>query len=50
MPAGQRGREVTDREKQVAIEEWSAKAREGGPAGPLDSDDGVPGTRRVVSL
>jgi hypothetical protein len=35
---------------EVAIEEWSAKAREGGPLGPLDNDDEAPGTCGVVAL
>ncbi len=35
---------------EIAIEEWSAKARAGGPAGPFDADDSVPGTRGVVPL
>ncbi|PWT97597.1 MAG: pyridoxamine 5'-phosphate oxidase family protein [Terriglobia bacterium] len=35
---------------EVLIEEASAKAREGGPAGPLDDDDTAPGTRGVVAL
>lgn len=34
----------------VEIEEWSAKARAGGPLGPLDADDNAPGTRGVVPL
>ena len=34
----------------VEIEEWSAKAREGGPMGPLDRDDNAPGTCGVVPL
>jgi hypothetical protein len=35
---------------EVAIEEWSAKARAGGPLGPLDAVDGAPGTSGVVPL
>jgi len=35
---------------EVALEEWSAKAREGGPLGPLDNDDAAPGTCGVVAL
>ena len=35
---------------EVAIDDWSAKAREGGPTGPLDLDDDSPGTCGVVPL
>ncbi|MBZ5625462.1 MAG: pyridoxamine 5'-phosphate oxidase family protein [Acidobacteriia bacterium] len=35
---------------EVEIEEWSAKAREGGPAGPQDADPQAPGTCGVVPL
>jgi nitroimidazol reductase NimA-like FMN-containing flavoprotein (pyridoxamine 5'-phosphate oxidase superfamily) len=35
---------------EVAIEEWSAKARAGGPLGPGDSDADAPGTSGVVAL
>jgi hypothetical protein len=35
---------------EVTIEEWSAKAREGGPLGPLDKDAAAPGTCGVVAL
>jgi len=35
---------------EVRIEEWSAKAREGGPKGPLDSDPAAPGTSGVIPL
>lgn len=35
---------------QIDIEECSAKTREGGPKGPLDGDDGAPGTCGVVRL
>lgn len=35
---------------EVEIEEWSAKARTGGPLGPLDADDNATGTRGVVPL
>jgi nitroimidazol reductase NimA-like FMN-containing flavoprotein (pyridoxamine 5'-phosphate oxidase superfamily) len=35
---------------EIQIEEWSAKARAGGPAGPLDVEDGAPGTCGVVAL
>jgi len=35
---------------EVVIEDWSAKAREGGPAGPLDADPEAPGTCGVVAL
>jgi len=35
---------------EIAIEDWSAKARTGGPTGPLDSDRWAPGTCGVVAL
>jgi len=35
---------------EIAIEEWSAKTREGGPLGPLDADPGSPGTCGVAPL
>ena len=35
---------------EVAIEEWSAKAREGGPKGPHDAEEGARGTSGVVEL
>jgi len=35
---------------EVEIEEWSAKARAGGPTGPLDADPHAAGTCGVVSL
>jgi len=35
---------------ELVMEEWSAKAREGGPMGPLDALEGAPGTRGVVPL
>jgi hypothetical protein len=35
---------------EVAIEEWSAKARAGGPLGPLDADGDRPGTSGVAPL
>jgi hypothetical protein len=35
---------------EVAIEEWSAKARAGGPLGPGDAASDAPGTSGVVSL
>jgi nitroimidazol reductase NimA-like FMN-containing flavoprotein (pyridoxamine 5'-phosphate oxidase superfamily) len=35
---------------EVAIDDWSAKAREGGPTGPLDLDEDSPGTCGVVPL
>jgi hypothetical protein len=35
---------------EVQIDEWSAKAREGGPAGPLDREADAPGTCGVVPL
>jgi uncharacterized protein len=34
----------------IAIEEWSAKARFGGPRGPHDNDPDAPGTAGVVEL
>jgi nitroimidazol reductase NimA-like FMN-containing flavoprotein (pyridoxamine 5'-phosphate oxidase superfamily) len=34
----------------VEIEEWSAKARRGGPKGPRDADPIAPGTAGVVQL
>lgn len=35
---------------KVCIEEWSAKARRGGPRGPRDTDPSAPGTCGVVDL
>lgn len=35
---------------EVTIEEWSAKARRGGPRGPRDDDPGAPGTAGVHDL
>lgn len=35
---------------EVLVEGWSAKARSGGPMGPLDSDPNAPGTCGVVPL
>jgi len=35
---------------EIAIEEWSAKMRTGGPLGPLDAVEDAPGTRGVVEL
>lgn len=35
---------------EVALEEWSAKARRGGPRGPYDADPTAPGTAGVVPL
>lgn len=35
---------------EIAIEERSAKMREGGPLGPLDAAEEAPGTRGVVPL
>jgi hypothetical protein len=35
---------------EVVIEEWSAKARAGGPLGPGDDAEDAPGTRGVVPL
>jgi nitroimidazol reductase NimA-like FMN-containing flavoprotein (pyridoxamine 5'-phosphate oxidase superfamily) len=35
---------------EVAIEEWSAKARRGGPRGPYDADPTAPGTSGVVPV
>ncbi len=32
------------------IEEWSVKARTGGPKGPGDDDDSLPGTAGVIPL
>ena len=32
----------------IAIEEWSAKARRGGPTGPHDADPAAPGTAGVI--
>jgi len=34
---------------EVTIEEWSAKARAGGPMGPLDADPVAPGTSGVAA-
>jgi nitroimidazol reductase NimA-like FMN-containing flavoprotein (pyridoxamine 5'-phosphate oxidase superfamily) len=34
----------------IAIEEWSAKARRGGPKGPRDDDADAPGTAGVVPM
>ncbi|HKV50165.1 MAG TPA: pyridoxamine 5'-phosphate oxidase family protein [Gemmatimonadaceae bacterium] len=33
---------------EIAIEEWSAKARRGGPTGPRDNDASAPGTAGVI--
>lgn len=33
---------------RVTIDEWSAKARRGGPLGEFDTDDSVPGTAGVI--
>jgi nitroimidazol reductase NimA-like FMN-containing flavoprotein (pyridoxamine 5'-phosphate oxidase superfamily) len=35
---------------EVTIEEWSAKARRGGPKGPSDADPEAPGTSGVIDL
>jgi nitroimidazol reductase NimA-like FMN-containing flavoprotein (pyridoxamine 5'-phosphate oxidase superfamily) len=35
---------------EVQIEEWSAKARRGGPKGPRDAEPDAPGTRGVAEL
>jgi len=35
---------------EIEIEEWSAKAREGGPLGPFDADGSAPGTCGVIVL
>ena len=35
---------------EIHIEEWSAKARAGGPRGPKDADPDAPGTCGVVEL
>ncbi|MFN3974879.1 MAG: pyridoxamine 5'-phosphate oxidase family protein [Dehalococcoidia bacterium] len=45
-PAQMRGTAVLE----VRIEEWSAKARRGGPRGPRDGDPGAMGTCGVVEL
>lgn len=34
----------------IAIEEWSAKSRRGGPTGPRDDDASAPGTAGVIEL
>jgi nitroimidazol reductase NimA-like FMN-containing flavoprotein (pyridoxamine 5'-phosphate oxidase superfamily) len=35
---------------EIVIEEWSAKARRGGPRGPYDTDPTAPGTAGIVPL
>lgn len=35
---------------EIAIEEWSAKARRGGPTGPRDADPAAPGSAGVIVL
>jgi nitroimidazol reductase NimA-like FMN-containing flavoprotein (pyridoxamine 5'-phosphate oxidase superfamily) len=35
---------------EVQIEEWNAKARQGGPTGPDDDKSGAPGTAGVIEL
>lgn len=35
---------------EIAIEEWSAKARRGGPTGPHDADPAASGTAGVVAV
>jgi len=35
---------------EIEIEEWSAKARRGGPAGPRDADPSAPGSAGVIVL
>jgi uncharacterized protein len=35
---------------QVHIDEWSAKARSGGPLGPVDADPTAPGSAGVIDL
>jgi len=35
---------------EVVIDDWSAKAREGGPTGPLDLDEQSPGTCGVMPI
>lgn len=35
---------------EVQVEEWSAKARRGGPLGPTDQDPAAPGSAGVVGL
>jgi len=34
----------------IAIEEWSAKARRGGPTGPRDADPTAPGSAGVIAV
>ncbi len=34
----------------IAIEEWSAKARRGGPTGPRDNDPSAPGSAGVIEV
>jgi hypothetical protein len=35
---------------EITIEEWSAKARSGGPLGTMDADPDAPGTSGVIDL
>ena len=35
---------------EIQIEEWGAKARQGGPRGPHDDDPNAPGTSGVIDL
>lgn len=35
---------------EIAIEEWSAKARRGGPKGPHDTDPTAPGSAGVIAV
>ena len=35
---------------EVVIEEWSAKARRGGPMGPMDADPSAPGSAGVLAV
>jgi nitroimidazol reductase NimA-like FMN-containing flavoprotein (pyridoxamine 5'-phosphate oxidase superfamily) len=35
---------------EIKIEEWSAKARRGGPTGPDDDNPGAPGSAGVIDL
>jgi nitroimidazol reductase NimA-like FMN-containing flavoprotein (pyridoxamine 5'-phosphate oxidase superfamily) len=35
---------------EIAIEEWSAKARRGGPKGPRDNDCSAPGSAGVIEI
>ena len=35
---------------EIRIQEWGAKARRGGPRGPLDDDPNAPGTSGVIDM